>query len=228
MSFAIKAEKREAFGKNANRRLRKEGKMPAVLYGEGTINVPLSLIKKDIIMILKSESGENTIFKVTFDSQTEDAMIKELQVDPTSDELIHADLIRISMDKPVRVAVPFLLQGEPVGVKAEGGFVDFMTREVEIECLPKDIPEHIKVDVSELHLHQSLKVGDVAAPGGVKFISDPGAVVVLISVPHKEEEAVKPAEEEAVVAEPAEPEVIKKERVEKEEEEVKEKRKEKE
>jgi large subunit ribosomal protein L25 len=228
MSFAIKAEKRAAFGKNANRRLRKEGKMPAVLYGEGTVNVPLSLIKKDIITILKSESGENTIFKVTFDSQTQDAMIKELQVDPSSDELIHADLIRISMDKAVRVAVPFLLQGEPVGVKTEGGFVDFMTREVEIECLPRDIPEHIKVDISELHLHQSLKVGDVAAPEGVTFISDPGAVVALISVPHKEEEVVKPAEEEAVAAEPEEPEVIKKERAEKEEEEVKEKKKEKE
>jgi large subunit ribosomal protein L25 len=228
MSFAIKAEKRAAFGKNANRRLRKEGKMPAVIYGEGTVNVPLSLIKKDIITILKSESGENTIFKVTFDSQTQDAMIKELQVDPSSDELIHADLIRISMDKAVRVAVPFLLQGEPVGVKTEGGFVDFMTREVEIECLPRDIPEHIKVDISELHLHQSLKVGDVAAPEGVKFISDPGAVVALISVPHKEEEVVKPVEEEAVAAEPAEPEVIKKERAEKEEEEVKEKKKEKE
>jgi large subunit ribosomal protein L25 len=228
MSFAIKAEKRTAFGKNANRRLRKEGKMPAVIYGEGTVNVPLSLIKKDIITILKSESGENTIFKVTFDSQTQDAMIKELQVDPSSDELIHADLIRISMDKAVRVAVPFLLQGEPVGVKTEGGFVDFMTREVEIECLPRDIPEHIKVDIGELHLHQSLKVGDVAAPEGVKFISDPGAVVALISVPHKEEEVVKPVEEEAVAAEPAEPEVIKKERAEKEEEEVKEKKKEKE
>jgi large subunit ribosomal protein L25 len=202
--------------------------MPAVIYGEGTVNVPLSLIKKDIITILKSESGENTIFKVTFDSQTQDAMIKELQVDPSSDELIHADLIRISMDKAVRVAVPFLLQGEPVGVKTEGGFVDFMTREVEIECLPRDIPEHIKVDISELHLHQSLKVGDVAAPEGVKFISDPGAVVALISVPHKEEEVVKPVEEEAVAAEPAEPEVIKKERAEKEEEEVKEKKKEKE
>ncbi len=220
MSFTIKAEKRESFGKNANRRLRKEGKIPAVLYGEGTLNVPLTLMKKDIVMILKSESGENTIFKVMFDSKAQDAMIKELQVDPSSDELIHADLIHISMDKAIRVAAPFLLQGEPVGVKTEGGFVDFMTREVEIECLPKDIPENIKVDISGLHLHQSLKIGDVAAPEGVKFMTDPGTVVVIIGVPHKEEVEVKPVEE-AVVAEPTEPEVIKKERAKEEKEEEK-------
>jgi large subunit ribosomal protein L25 len=228
MSFTIKAEKRETFGKNANRRLRKEGKIPAVLYGEGTLNVPLTLMKKDIVMILKSESGENTLFKVVYDSKAQDAMIKELQVEQSSDELIHADLIRISMDKAIRVAVPFLLQGEPAGVKTEGGFVDFMTREVEIECLPRDIPENIKVDINGLHLHQSLKIGDIAAPEGVKFITDPGAVVVIISVPHKEEEVAKPVEEEGIAAEPTEPEVIKKERAEKEEEEVKDKKKEKE
>jgi large subunit ribosomal protein L25 len=222
MSIAIKAEKREVFGKNANRRLRKEGWIPAVLYGEGTINVPLSLLKKDVISILRSESGENTIFKVMYDSKAQDAMIKELQIDVSSDELIHADLILISMDKAIRVAVPFHLQGEPIGVKTEGGFVDFVTREVDIECLPKDIPEHIKVDISELHLHQSLKVGDIAAPEGVKFMTDPGSVLVIISLPHKEEEVAKPAEE-GVVAEPTEPEVIKKERAEKEEEEGKEK-----
>jgi large subunit ribosomal protein L25 len=227
MSLTIKAEKRDVFGKNANRRLRKQGKIPAVLYGEGTLSVPLTLQKKDIVLILKSESGENTIFKVTYDSKALDAMIKELQVGPTSDELIHADLIHISMDKAIRVAVPFQLQGEPVGVKTEGGFVDFMTREVEVECLPKDIPEHIKVDISQLYLHQSLKVGDIASPEGVKVMTDPGMVVVIISLPHKEEEVVKPAEE-AVVAEPTEPEVIKKERAEKEEEEIKEKKKEKE
>jgi large subunit ribosomal protein L25 len=227
MSFTIKAEKREAFGKNANRRLRKEGKMPAVLYGEGALSVPLTLEKKDVVLILKSESGENTIFKVVYDSKAQDAMIKELQVDPVSDELVHADLIHISMDKTIRVAVPFHLQGDPVGVKTEGGFVDFMTREVEIECLPKDIPEHIKVDIGQLHLHQSLKIGDIAALPGVKFMTEPGTVVVIISLPHKEEEVAKPVEEAAVV-EPTEPEVIKKERAEKEEEEPKEKKKEKE
>jgi large subunit ribosomal protein L25 len=227
MSLTIKAEKRDAFGKNVSRRLRKEGKMPAILYGEGTASVPLTLTKKDVIVILKSESGENTIFKVAFDSKLRDAMIKELQINPVTDELVHADLIQISMDKAIRVNVPVVLQGEPIGVKTEGGFVDFMARELEIECLPKDIPDQIKVEISELRLHQSLKISDVAPPEGVKFIGDPAAVVVLIGVPHKEEEVVKPVEEVAA-AEPAEPEVIKKERPEKEEEEVKDKKKEKE
>jgi large subunit ribosomal protein L25 len=218
MSFTIKAEKREVFGKNASRRLRKEGCLPAVLYGEGKFNFPLTLNKKDIIAVLKSESGENTIFKIVFDSKIQDAMIKEIQIDPSDDELIHADLIQISMDKAIRVAVPILLRGEPIGVKTEGGFVDFMTREVEIECLPKDIPEHIEVDISDLHLHQSLKISDLTPPEGVKFMSEISSVIALVDVPHKEEEVVKPVEEVAA-AEPTEPEVIKKERAEKEEEE---------
>lgn len=223
MSFTIKAEKRDAFGKNASRRMRRQGKIPAILYGEGSLSVPLALAKKDVIMILKSEAGENTIFKVSYDSKAQDAMFKELQIDSISDELLHADLIHISMDKAIRVAVPIQLLGDPVGAKTEGGFVDFITREVEIECLPRDIPEHIKVDISALHLHQSLKMSEIAPPEGVKFISDPSTVVVLIGVPHKEEEVVKPAEE-AAVAEPTEPEVIKRERAEKEEGEEEEKK----
>ncbi len=219
MGLTVKAEKRETFGKNASRRLRKNGLVPAILYGEGKVGVPLILGKKDVFMILQSESGENTIFKVSFDSKIQDAMIKELQTDSSTDEVLHVDLIRISMDKAIRVEVPFLLQGEPVGVKTEGGFVDFMTREVEIECLPRDIPEHIKVDISQLHLQQSLKIADIRPPEGVKFISDPAAVIVLISVPHAEEVAAKPAEVAEIMAEPKEPEVIKKERAAEEKEE---------
>jgi large subunit ribosomal protein L25 len=217
MSFTIKANKRDVFGKNAARRLRTQGWIPAILYGEGTVNVPLTLTKKDIIDVLKSETGENTIFKVAYDSNEQDAMIKDIQVEPSSDKIIHADLILISMDKPIRVDVPIQLQGEPVGVKTEGGFVDFMTREVDIECLPRNIPDHIKIDISQLHLHQSLKISDITPPEGVKFMSDSTAVIVLIDVPHKEEEVAKP-EEEVVVVEPTEPELIKKERPEKEEE----------
>ncbi len=223
MTMTIKAETRETYGKNASRRLRREGLVPAVLYGEGAATVSLSLDKKDVLRILKSESGENTLFKVGFGTETRDAMIKEMQTDPTSDELIHVDLIRISMDKAIRVSVPILLKGEPIGVKAEGGFVDFITRELEVECLPGDIPEHIEFDISELHLHQSTKVSDLAAPQGVKIMSDPGTVVALIDLP--KEEAVKKEGEEEVpaAAETAEPEVIKKERAEKEEPEKAEK-----
>lgn len=216
MSLVIKSEKRDVFGKNASRRIRRGGMVPAVLYGEGVASIPLALAKKDIVKILKSENRENTIFKIAFDSEEKDVMIKALQVDATSDELLHADLILIAMDKVIRVSVPIELLGEPVGVKTEGGFVDFMTREVEVECLPADIPERISADISELHLHQSLKVGDLAAPQGVKLISDPATVLALVQVPHEEKVEAKPEEEvvaaEAAEAAPAEPEVIKKER----------------
>ena len=223
MSMVIKSEKRDLFGKNASRRFRKGGLVPAILYGEGAESVPLVLAKKDIAKIMKSETRENTIFKITFDSEEKDVMIKALQINARSDELLHADLILIAMDKAIRVSVPIELLGEAVGVKTEGGFVDFMTREVEIECLPADIPERISADISGLHLHQSLKVADLTSPAGVKLISDPNTVLVLVQVPHEEKVEAKPEEEavaaEAAAAAPAEPEVIKKERKKEEAEE---------
>ncbi len=218
MSIVVKSEKRSGLGKNASRRLRKQGFIPAVLYGEATASVPLVLNKKDIIGILRLETGENTLFRVAFDSEEMDVMIKDLQIDPTTDEILHADLIRIAMDKLIRVTVPIVHEGDPVGVKAEGGFIDFANREIEIECLPKDIPENLVIDISSLHIHQSFKVEHIVPPPGVRLLSDPGQVLVLISMPHKEEEFPGETPEEAV-AEEEEPEVIKKERAEKEEEE---------
>ena len=219
MSIVVKSEKREGLGSNAARRLRAQGFVPAVLYGESLETTALVLKKKDIVQILRLESGENTIFQVAVDGETTDVMIKELQIDPASDELLHVDLIRISMDKPIRVTVPIVHRGEPVGVKTEGGFVDFVTREVEVECLPRDIPESIGIDISELHINQSYKVQAMAVPAGVKIITDPNTVLVLISMPHKEEEVFPGEKPEGEVAaeEPKEPEVIKKERAEKEE-----------
>jgi len=215
MEVKIKGEKREVFGKNASRRLRREGKIPVILYGLKTENVSLSLEKKDLFKILKSESGENTIFKVSFDSQTQNVMIKDLQKDPTSDRLLHVDLILITMDKEIRVSVPIVLVGEAVGVKTEGGFVDFTMRELEIECLPKDIPEHIDVDLTELHLHQSIKVEELTPPSGVTLVSDPGSVIVMIQAQAKEEEPVVEEgdeEELELIDGEDEPEVIKKEK----------------
>lgn len=219
MKVTIKGEKREIFGKNASRRIRKEGKLPAILYGPNTENVSLILDKKDLFKILKSESGENTIFKVAFDSDKRDVMIKALQQDVVSDEVLHVDLIQIALDKVIRVMVPFVLTGEAVGVKAEGGFIDFVTREVEIECLPKDIPEHIEVDISELHLNQSAKVESIPEIEGVQFTSDPQMIIALVKAPsvaEEEEEEVEEVEEE-IIAEEEEPEVIKKEKPEEQE-----------
>jgi large subunit ribosomal protein L25 len=229
MNIVVKTEKRQGLGSNASRRLRAQGFVPAVLYGESMETLPLVLSKKDVVQILRLETGENTIFKVAVEADAYDAMIKELQVDPATDELLHVDLIRISMDKPVRVTVPVVHRGEPVGVKTEGGFVDFVTREVEVECLPRDIPENLGIDISDLHINQSFKVQGMTVPPGVKVLADPNTVLVLISLPHKEEEfpGEKP-EEEVAAEEPKEPEVIKKERAEKGEEEGGEKKKEKE
>jgi len=221
MSFKIKAEKREIFGKNASRRMRREGMIPAILYGADALNVPLTLKKQDVFMILRSDTGENTVFQVSFDSESRDVMIKELQRDPVTDEILHADFVHIAMDKAIRVSVPVVHVGEAVGVKTEGGFVDFITREVEIECLPKDIPEQIEVDISGLHLRQSLKAGEITLPEGVELITSLDTILVLIEIPLKEEEIeVEEEEEEEVIGEEEEPEVIGKEKVEKEKEEV--------
>ncbi len=217
MSFKIKAEKRDVFGKNVSRRLRREGMIPAILYGGDASNVPLTLRKEEVFMILKSDTGENTVFQVSFDSEIRDVMIKELQKDPVTDEILHADLVHIAMDKVIRVSVPVMIVGEAVGVKAEGGFVDFITREIEVECLPKDIPEHIEIDISDLHLRQSLKAEDIALPEGVKLITSSDTIVVMIEVPVKEEE-IEVEEEEEVIGEEEEPEVLGKEKLEKEKE----------
>jgi large subunit ribosomal protein L25 len=213
--MTIKAEKREVSGKNAARRIRREGRLPAILYGSESENVPLILNKKDIFSILKSETGGNTIFKVIYDQLPQEVMIKDYHHDTVSDEILHVDLIRIAMDKEIRVNVPVELVGTAVGVKAEGGFVDFVTREIEIECLPGAIPESFEADISELHLNQSLKVEELLSVEGVRCITDPQTVVVHIEVPAVEEEVAEAEEEEEqIMAEEEEPEVIKKEKAE--------------
>lgn len=219
MNIVVKTEKRQGLGTNASRRLRAQGFVPAVLYGESMETLPLVLAKKDVVQILRLESGENTIFKVAVDADAYDAMIKDLQVDPATDELLHVDLIRINMDKPIRVTVPVIHTGDPFGVRTEGGFVDFVTREVEVECLPRDIPESLSIDITELHVNQSFKVQGMTVPAGVKVLTDPNTALVLVSMPHKEEEPFPGEKPEGEVAaeEPKEPEVIKKERAEKEE-----------
>ncbi|MGB9907371.1 MAG: 50S ribosomal protein L25 [Candidatus Saccharicenans sp.] len=220
MTLVIKAEKRTELGKNASGRLRGQGLVPAILYGQSMASVPLTLKKKDIIEILKSETGENTIFRVAYDSEEKDVMIKEVQINPVTDELTHVDLISISMDKPVRVSVPVELVGEPVGVKVEGGLVDFLLRELDIECLPREIPESIKIDISPLHLHQSFKVMNLELPAGIKILHEPQTAIVVISSV-AEEAAPATTEEVVETAEMKEPEVIKKERKKEEEEETK-------
>jgi large subunit ribosomal protein L25 len=216
MPEVVVAKPREGkFNKNAARRVRAAGKIPAVLYGSGHDPVAVEVEPKQISRILFSETGHNTIFDVEISGQpTAKAMIVDWQREPIKDRLIHIDLKRIALDKLLRVKVRVKLQGVPVGVKTAGGILDQVLREVEIECLPADIPASIAADVSNLGLFQSLRVSDLPHSGSIKFLNAEDATVAhVVSI---REEVVAPAEGEAATADAAaattaaEPEVAKK------------------
>jgi large subunit ribosomal protein L25 len=212
---AIQAERREdgagARGKGPARRLRASGRIPATVYGAGKEPVALSVDPRQVIKVLHSDSGHNTILDLELGDESTKAMIVDWQYDPVKGHLLHIDLKRIAMDKRLRVGVPIVLKGEAAGVKQQGGILEHVLREVEIECLPGDIPGHISADVSELVFGQVLRVQDLPHDEKVKFVTDENlAVAHIIAV---KEEA--PPEAEAVLAEgevapAAEPEVIKK------------------
>ncbi len=198
-------------GKGPARRTRQTGMVPAVLYGGRKESVSLAVNAKQVARILRSESGHNTIFAVRVaEGREEQAMLKDWQVDPLSGKLLHVDLLRIAMDVRMRVRVPVHTFGEPQGVKLQGGIFEMVTREVELECLPADIPEEFKVDVTEMMIGKQLRAGDLPIDANkVKLLTDPQRVLAHVVMLKKEEE---PAPEAAVAAEtaPAEPEVIKK------------------
>ena len=197
-------------GKNEARRLRQTGKVPAVLYGGKGNSITLALNAKQIGAILRSASGHNTLFQVDLAGKHEPAILKDWQVDPLSGKLLHVDLLRVAMDVRMRVKVPVHTFGEPAGVKQQGGVFEVVTREVEIECLPNDIPTEFKVDVSELMLGKQLRASELTIDGSkMKLITDPERVLAHVVALKVEEE--KPAEVVATeTATPAEPEVIKK------------------
>jgi len=210
-TFTVEGEARDERGKNAARRTRRGGKVPAILYGGRKDSVSLAVNAKQVARILRSESGHNTIFSVRVAGGAEEkAMLKDWQVDPLSGSLLHVDLLRIAMDVRMRVRVPVHTFGEPQGVKMQGGIFETVTREVEVECLPGDIPEEFKVDVSELLIGKQLRASDLPIdPQKIKLLTDPQRVLAHVVILKKEEE---PAPEAAVAVEtaPAEPEVIKK------------------
>ncbi|MFP5203826.1 MAG: 50S ribosomal protein L25 [Acidobacteriota bacterium] len=212
MSEVVAAKPREGkFNKNAARRVRRAGMIPAVLYGAGHEPVAVEVEPKQISRILFSETGHNTIFDVEIaGSPASKAMIVDWQREPIKDQLIHIDMKRIALDKPLRVHVRVKLLGTPVGVKAEGGILDQVMREVEIECLPGDIPSHIDVDVNEMKMHEVLRVSGLPHSDKIKYLNAEDATVAhVISI---REEAAPAAEGEAAAAAgtPAEPEVAKK------------------
>jgi large subunit ribosomal protein L25 len=222
METVLEATKRTRFGKNEAGRLRREGQVPSVLYGgpagEGGTReaLPISVEPKALLKILHSQSGANTIITLALGAESPKVMLKEFQLDPISRAVLHADFYRVAMDKPITVTVPVVLRGEAPGVKQQGGLLDFVHREVDIECLPADIPEHIEVDVSELMLNQSIRLRDIIGTMTWTPISDADLMLVHV-VPQKAEAEPAAAETEAA-ATPAEPEVIKKGKVDKEDE----------
>ena len=198
-------------GKNEARRLRAGGRVPGVLYGAKKQTVAVSLDPKQITRILHSESGHNTIFEVQTGGEKDRVMIVDWQYDPMHGKLLHIDLKRIAMDEKIRVKVPIHLVGEAEGVKAQGGILDQVLREVEVECLPGDIPSHIDADVTALVFGTVLRVSDLHTGDKLKFLTDTGQTVAHITSVKEEEVAPTPeAVAEAAAAAPAEPEVIKK------------------
>jgi large subunit ribosomal protein L25 len=205
-SIIVKASQRTEFGKNCSRRLRRSGSIPATVYGQGKNATSLSLDPKIVNGILHSHAGQNTIFELTVDGQdTTHALIKDFQLDPINGKLLHVDLLRIDMTTKLKVKVPFEIVGQAVGVKVGGGLLDIVLREIEVECLPADIPEHIPVDVTHLALNQALRVSELQVSDRIQILTDPDAVVVHVAPIRAEAEV--PAE---APAETAEPEVIKK------------------
>jgi large subunit ribosomal protein L25 len=223
MEATLEAVKRAKTGKNAKneaRRLRAAGSMPAVVYGASTgdapASVPVSVDPKSLSRILHSDSGVNTLIKLRVDGTETSVLVKEYQLDPITNRLLHADFYQLAMDKLLVLTVPIMLKGEPRGVKLQGGLLDFVTRDIQVECLPANIPEHIDIDVSGLELHQSIRVRDLPANDKWKAVSEGETMLVHIVVPKAEEAAAATTDAAAPAA--AEPEVAKKGKTDKDDE----------
>src|SRR5258708_5835487 len=225
--LTITAKLRQTRGKNEARRLRVQGLTPAILYGAGQESVAGAVNPKEVSKILHSGSGANTIFNLAVDGSTTPVMIVDHQNDPVRDNLLHVDLKRIDLTKLIEVKIPVLVLGEPKGVKLQGGLLEVVKREIEIEGLPNEIPEHFSIDVSELMIGQNVRAGAVALSPNMKLISSPDQVIAHVIALRIEEEA--PAAEAVTAEAPAaaEPEVIKKGKKEEEAPAVEEKEKKK-
>jgi len=227
MDATLEAKKRDGRGKNEARLLRGSGQIPAVVYGARTgkklpEGVPVSVNPKELLRILHSESGANTLITLKLDGSESRVMVRDYQLDPITHKLLHADLYALAMDRAITIAVPIVVKGEASGVKKDGGLLEFVTREIQVQCLPTDIPEHIDIDVTELGLHQAIRVKDLATNAKWKALTDGETMLVHVVMPKAEEvAATTTATAEGAAAAPAsgaaaaaEPEVIKKGKVE--------------
>lgn len=207
--ITVTAEPRDLHGKNEARRLRAKGSMPAVVYGGPSGATAVAVDPKLVTRILHSKTGHNTIFNLGINGDSTPVMVIAWQYDPIKDSLLHVDLKRIDLTKRITVKVPVVTQGDPKGVKLQGGIQDVVTREIEIECLPDEIPEQFAVNVADLMIGQAIRAADIPLEGSIKLISLPDTVIThIVSIKAEEEPA---AETTGVAATPSgEPEVIKK------------------
>ena len=210
-TIELTVERRSTRGKNEARRQRAAGKIPAVVYGAGRDTVPITVEVRSLSDAFRGGAGENAIFllKLQGSDETRHAMIRDLQRDPVSRRPVHLDFVRVLMDTKIRVKVPVEVVGIAKGVKTDAGILDFVTREIEIECLPVDIPEHLPVDVTELAIGDAVRLSEVKAPEGVAIVDDLEKVIVHVAHPAHEEVPVV-VEAEVAAAEPVEPEVLRK------------------
>jgi len=207
--LTITAESRDSRGKNEARRLRAHGSMPAVIYGGSGGPLPVAVNPKELTRILNSKTGHNTIFNLNVGTEDTPVMIVDWQYDPIKHSLLHVDLKRIDLNQRITVNVPVITQGEPKGVKVQGGLHEIITREVEIECLPQEIPEQFAIDVSELMIGQSIRAAEIPMAGSMKLLSNPDMLISHVVALKAEEETVAATGVEAP-APAGEPEVIKK------------------
>lgn len=214
----LEAQPRTPGTKNDARRVRQQGKVPAVVYGAGKQAMPVTVDPRQVSRILHSQTGHNTVFDLALDGERTKAMIVDWQYEPIKGSLLHIDLKRIAMDQKLKVNVPIELVGEPAGVKQQGGILEQIAREVEVECLPGDIPNAIELSVAELVFGVVLRVSDLPKNDKIKFLSDPEQPVAHIITIKEEEVPTADAVAGEAAAAPAEPEVIKKGKQETEEE----------
>lgn len=215
MEAILEAQPRATIGKNEARRTRREGRVPAVLYGASSAGgnrdaTSIAVDPKALSRILHSESGANTLISLKLDGGGDArVLIKDYQLDPITHQILHADFYRVAMDRELQLTIPVIVKGEPKGVKQQGGILEFVRREIEISCLPADIPEHVEIDVTELMAHQGVRVRDIATSAKWKPVTDPDLMLVHIILPKAEEAAVAAAGTAAPTG-TAEPEVVKK------------------
>lgn len=209
--FHMQVQTREETGKNKNRRLRASGQIPAVIYGTGGDTVSIQIERRKMQEVFRQGATENTIFllKRPESDQERHARIREMQTNPITREILHIDFQRVLMDELIRVTVPVHTEGVPKGVRDDGGVLDHVTREVEVECLPGDIPASIDIDVSELVIGDHVEAGALELPKGVTLTEEPDRVIVAVAYPVRVEEPEEEGEEEDLLgAEQEEPEVI--------------------